>query len=155
MLKIDELANHLARNKERLVGSWIKSNSSYDGAICDVLNMEEDTVRYWDARWNGVHIEFKKGHSIWLDLVRYSETLLKSNKEASIKTMTLFFIPDRDRTRIQEVIGVATKDIINQLGLTTKQARELIALNQTVPRSLNAQASLTKKDLKGIATFVV
>lgn len=34
MLPTHELESHLARNKEKLVGDWIKNNSSYDGDIC-------------------------------------------------------------------------------------------------------------------------
>jgi len=74
---LNQLEQHLIENKNKLMGEWIKNNSSYDGYICDILNMTEDTVRYWDAIWNNQYIEFKKGNSIWLDIVRYSEILLK------------------------------------------------------------------------------
>jgi len=154
---INELKQHIASNKERLAGDWVTKNCSYDGGICNALNMEEDTVntRYWDASWNDCFIEFKKGKSIWLDLVRYSEILLKLNKAATTETVTLFFIPNGDRTKIEEVIGVSTAKIIDKLGLTIEQAQELVALHRAVPRSLNAQASLTLLDVRNIACFVV
>jgi len=117
--------------------------------------MTEDTVIYWDAIWNEQYIEFKKGNSIWLDLVRYSEILLKSNDDASKETITLFFIPNKLRDTIEEIICVKTKDLIKFINLNQDGAKQLITLNDKVPRSLNAQASLTKKDIRGIATFIV
>ena len=152
---IKQLQQHLIDNKEYLIGKWIKNNSSYDGYICDILNMEEDTVRYWDAIWNNQQIEFKKGNSIWLDLVRYSEILLQSNEDASKDTVTLFFIPNKTKDKIEEVICVITKKLIEYINLDQEKAKQLILLNKNVPRSLNAQASLTKKDIRSIATFIV
>lgn len=152
---IDQLKQHLTNNKDNLIGEWIQNNSSYDGYICDILNMTEDTVIYWDAIWNEQYIEFKKGNSIWLDLVRYSEILLKSNDDASKETITLFFIPNKLRDTIEEIICVKTKDLIKFINLNQDGAKQLITLNDKVPRSLNAQASLTKKDIRGIATFIV
>lgn len=140
------------RVANKLIGDWIKNNSSYDSYICDILNMTEDTVRYWDAIWNNQHIEFKKGNSIWLDLVRYSEILLKTNMESSKEIITLFFIPNKRKDVIEEIICVTTKDLIN---LDEDGAKQLIGLNEKVPRSLKAQASLTKKDIRVIATFIV
>lgn len=154
-LMIQELKEHLELNKEILHGDWVRNNSSYDGDICKLLNMEENTVRYWDAIWNGMYIEFKKGNSIWLDLVRYSEVLTKSNSDAEKETFTLFFIPNKERTGIVQVIGVRTQDIIDKLGLNEIYSKELLELNSIVPRSLNAQASLTKKDVTSISSFVI
>jgi hypothetical protein len=152
---LNQLEQHLIENKNKLMGEWIKNNSSYDGYICDILNMTEDTVRYWDAIWNNQYIEFKKGNSIWLDLVRYSEILLKTNIESSKETITLFFIPNKSKDVIEEIICVITKDLINLINLNEDSAKQLIELNEKVPRSLNAQASLTKKDIRTIATFIV
>jgi len=154
-LIIKQLKEHLENNKEKLVGEWITNNSSYDGYICDILNMQEDTVRYWDAIWNHQQIEFKKGNSIWLDLVRYSEILLQINTDASKETLTLFFIPNKTKDKIEEVICVTTKKLIEYINLNQEKAKQLILLNKNVPRSLNAQASLTKKDVRSIATFIV
>lgn len=152
---ISELKHHLEKNKEKLIGEWIKKNSSYDNDICKILNMKEDTVRYWDAIWNNQQIEFKKGNSIWLDLVRYSETLLQINPDASKETLTLFFIPNSTKDKIEEIICVTTKKLIEYIKLDKKKAKELILLKENVPRSFNAQASLTKKDIKKIARFIV
>ncbi|WP_456485285.1 hypothetical protein [Hydrogenimonas sp.] len=152
---IKQLEQHLEKNKEKLIGEWIKNNSSYDGYICSILNMQEDTVRYWDAIWNDQQIEFKKGNSIWLDLVRYSEILLKVNTDASKETLTLFFIPNKTKDKIEEVICVTTKKLIEYIKLDREKAEQLILLNKNVPRSLNAQASLTKKDIRNIAIFII
>lgn len=152
---LNQLKEHLVQNKSKLIGEWIKNNSSYDGYICEILDMKEDTVRYWDAIWNNQYIEFKKGNSIWLDLVRYSEILLKSNNDSSEETTTLFFIPNKSKDVIEEIICVTTKDLINFINLDEDGAKQLITLNEKVPRSLNAQASLTKKDIRTIATFIV
>jgi len=152
---IERLQQHLENKKDSLIGEWIKNNSSYDSYICDILNMEKDTGRYWDAIWNNQEIEFKKGNSIWLDLVRYSEILLQSNADASKDTLTLFFIPNKTKDKIEEIICVVTKKLIEYIKLDQEKAKQLILLNKNVPRSLNAQASLTKKDIRNIATFIV
>ena len=154
-MNIKNLEKHLIGHKENLIGDWIKNNSSYDGDICKILSMKEDTVRYWDARWFETYIEFKKGKSIWLDLVRYSEILLKVNSDASKETFSLFFIPNDFRDKINEIIGVKTNNIIKKIGLSENVANQLIDLKKIVPRSLNAQASLTVKDIKTISDFIV
>ncbi len=117
--------------------------------------MHINAARYWDAQWKTYYIKFKKGISIWLDLVRYSETFLKINEDASKETLTLFFIPNRKRERIEEIICVQTKSIIEKIRLTGEIASQLIKLNKAVPRSLNAQASLTKKDVRNLAEFII
>ena len=152
---ISKLKELLTEKISFLKGEWIKNNSSYDGDICQILEMKEDTVRYWDANWKGLNIEFKKGNSIWLDLVRYSEIVLKSNINSQKETFTLFFIPNDNKTEILEIIGVHTKDLITKVNLSSEIAKQLVALHSKVPRSLNAQTSLTKNDVRKIATFIV
>jgi hypothetical protein len=152
---LQELKKHLELNKEKLFGDWVKRNSSYDCYICDRLCMDEDTVRYWDAVWKGQPIEFKKGKSIWLDLVRFSEAFLKCNPEASKETLTLFFIPNKAKDRIEQIVCVETYKLIEHIGLNREQAKQLVELNASVPRSLNVQTSLTPKDVRNIATFIV
>jgi hypothetical protein len=75
--------------------------------------------------------------------------------ESSKETITLFFIPNKSKDVIEEIICVNTKDLINFINLNEDSAKQLIELNEKVPRSLNAQASLTKKDIRTIATFIV
>ena len=111
--------------------------------------------RYCDAEWNGLFLEFKKGRSVWLDLVRYSEILLKVGEEASQETITIFFIPNKRRTEIEEIIVVDTKILIEKLRLNAEIAERLIKLNKVVPRSLNAQASMTLNDIRGISKWII
>lgn len=151
----EELRNHLLILKKELQGEWIEKRSGYDKYICDALQMKPMKSRYWDAEWNGFFLEFKKGRSIWLDLVRYSEVFLKVNTDASRETITLFFVPTQYKDKIEEIIVVETKSLIEKLRLTDKLARSLVELNAYVPRQLNAQASLTVNDVKEISRWVV
>ena len=127
----------------------------YDGAICEVLGMIPRKSRYSDAEWQGMLLEFKKGKSIWLDLVRYSEILLKVTTEASRPTITLFFVPGPYRYEIEEIIVFETNHLLEKLKLNEKIASSLVALNEHVPRQLNAQASLTLADIREIAQAII
>jgi len=156
--KIIKLENLLKKSILLLNGNFVSKNSGYDGDICKLINgFEEAATRYWDCFWREelLHIEFKKGRSIWLDLVRYSEIILEKNEEAGVQTFTLFFIPDNERTKIIEIIGLETKKLIEKINLDKNDAIQLLDLNKTVPRSFNAQASLTVKDIKNISDFIV
>jgi hypothetical protein len=149
----DQLKKHLEAHKGRLRGDWIGKRSSYDIYICAILEMKGIESRYWDGEWNGLLLEFKKGRSIWVDLVRYSEILLGSAPKEAIETLTLFFIPAGSKDRIEEIIAVETKALIEKFALTADSARALVQLNKQVPRQLNAQASLTVKDIRGVAIW--
>lgn len=149
-----DLKLHLTTLLASLHGPWVNRNSGYEHELCSALQFAaEPKRRYWDASWNGYLLEFKKGTSIWLDLVRYSEIHLKVSEDASRETLTLFFIPKQ--TAIGRVICVRTCNLVAKLGLDDKAARFLIALKDQVPRSLNAQASLTVSDVVAISTFVI
>ena len=155
---LNDLEQYLKENIQNLVGELLNRNNGYDALICNILTeFDVDTSRYWDAKWTrkNLYIEFKKGKSIWLDLVRYSEILLKENDEARKETITLFFIPNSDKTHIEKIIGMKTSSIIEKLNLDENKANFIIELNKSVPRSLNAQASLTVNDVKQIADFIV
>jgi len=156
--KIIKLENLLKEHIALLSGSFVSKNSGYDGDICELIDgFEETTTRYWDCFWRDefLHIEFKKGRSVWLDLVRYSEIILGSSDESNIKTFTLFFIPDNRRSKIVEIIGLETSKLIEKNNLDKKDAIQLLDLNKTVPRSFNAQASLTLSDIRNISDFIV
>ena len=155
ILKLENLLKHYIRD---LNGAFVSKNSGYDGDICNIIQeFTETTTRYWDCVWESenLYIEFKKGKSIWLDLVRYSEIVLNKNTDARKDTFTLFFIPNNDRSKIVEIIGVETNRIIDKVKLDEKDANQLLDLNDNVPRSFNAQASLTVKDIKDISNFIV
>jgi hypothetical protein len=117
--------------------------------------MKREESRYYDASWESYFIEFKKGKSIWLDLVRYSEMVLKTTSESSKETITLFFPHNSNWTRIEHIIGVPTRKIIEKMNLNADRAKIILELRERVPRSLNAQASLTLSDVKKMAEFVV
>lgn len=156
--KVNKLKEFLKEHIFVLNGSFVLKNSGYDKDICNLLpEFIENTKRYWDAYWQveDMFIEFKKGKSIWLDLVRYGEILLETNEEAKTKTFTLFFIPNKERTEIVEIIGLNTKKIIEKLNLNKDDVEKLLNLNQSLPRSFNAQASLTIKDIKAISEFII
>jgi len=153
--KIEELKKILEKYKQSLYWDFVKNNSSYDWYICNILWIDEDTWRYWDAQFDWLKIEFKKWKSIWLDLIRYSEIYLWVNEDSREKTITLFFIRDKDRNKIIEIIWIETEKIIKKLWLDEEKSNILIKLNQDMPRSLNAQASLTVKDIRLFADFVI
>jgi hypothetical protein len=152
---VKRLEEHLTTNLYKLTGDWVNKNSNYEPFISDILEMNDDKCRYWDSRWQDFYLEFKKGTSVWLDLVRYSEIITEVNDAAVQKVFSLFFVPNKERERIVEIICVETDKIIETLKLDVENAKSILAIHQTVPRSLNAQASLTLKDLRQIATFII
>ncbi len=156
---LDDLRGHIGEKLASLEGDWVHKNSGYEQGICEALEMVRDKKqRYWDARWGNYFLEFKKGKSIWLDLVRYSEVLLRTSERARRRTYCLFFVPDAAGwagRRIEEVVCVDSRELIVKLELTEEQALALLGLKASVPRSLNAQASLTPKDVRQIAVFAV
>ncbi|MCB9896350.1 MAG: hypothetical protein H6839_18110 [Planctomycetes bacterium] len=157
---LNDLAIHLSGLKSELAGEWVNKNSGYDASLAQILQMSVEGARYWDAVWNGFPIEFKKGQSIWLDLVRYAEVQLGVDQQAQTETATLFFLPNRGRPRhrIDEIVCVKTSDLVRFLGLTTQEAQFLVQLSASMKaarRSLNAQASLKVAEAKSIATFVI
>ncbi|MRJ07489.1 hypothetical protein EDL99_01125 [Ornithobacterium rhinotracheale] len=155
---LNKLKEYLQKNIYKVKGEILKKNSGYDNILCDILNdFKVDTNRYWDAIWikHNIYIEFKKGKSIWLDLVRYSEIFLKLNTDAKKETITLFFVPNSKRDAIDKIICLRTSILISKLKLDEKQANFLLRINTSMPRSFNAQASLTVNDVQKIADFIV
>ena len=132
----------------KLSGNWIKQNSSYEVGLCKEIGWIPDENRYFDARYKELNIEIKKGKSIWLDLVRYSEITLGIGCQ---NTITAFFIPSKDKIFIDKILFVMTDKIIETLKIDISLANALIKLNSRMPRSLNCQASLTVHDLSKIA----
>ena len=150
-----KLEKHLKSNLFALKGTWVNKNCGYEDSICEILGFKAEKGRYWDAFWESHYLEFKKGKSVWLDLVRYGEILKESNEDACKEVLNLFFIPNEERVGIIEIICVKSKSIIEKLRLNDKYSTMLLELNEQVPRSLNAQASLTVADIRNIAEFIV
>ena len=156
--KVNKLEKFLKEHISHLVGNFVSKNSGYDKDICNILpGFKENTNRYWDSNWENedMFIEFKKGRSIWLDLVRYSEVILRINDESKIETFTLFFIPNKEHTKISEIIGLSTSKLIEKLNLHETDVEKLLNINKSLPRSFNAQASLTVKDIREISEFII
>jgi hypothetical protein len=151
----EQLREHLNTRKQDLKGYWILDGSAYEEDICDILKMQCRKSRYWDAEWGGLFLEFEKGRNISLDLVRYSEAVLKLDPDASVSTLTAFFVPTQRREKIEEIIVVDTKALIKKLDLTEDIARGLVALSKRIQRQLNAQASLSLKDVREISLWTV
>lgn len=148
------LEEHINSVISNLHGAWVKVKSNYELELCNRLGMKCEQSRYWDASWNGCLLEFKKGKSIWLDLVRYSEIRLKQNDLAVMRTETLFFLPDNNGERIIEVACVDSAKLMDFLGLSDDSAaKSILAINDKVPRSLNAQASVTWADIRKLQKF--
>ena len=139
--------NEVFKNKE----FWIK-NSNYEEELCKLINMELKRTRYYDAIWNSLKIEIKKGRSVWLDLVRYGEILLGKGEK---NTITMFIIPDKTKTNVHKIFLVKTEDIIKFLKINVEDAEFLLEIKEKLPRSLNAQASLTIKDLEEISFYII
>ena len=156
---LTNLKAHLQRRKPKLTGDWVDRNSGYDADLAALLDMEQATGRYCDAQWREHSLEFKKGRSVWLDLVRYAEVQL-GVEGARVKTATLFFIPNKEkpRERIDEIICVETHRLIQHLAITPQEAASLTKLAGRMKqsgRTLNAQASFKLAEARSIATFII
>jgi len=151
--KIKSLVECLKDKKSCLNGKhFLKKNSNYETELCQILGFEEKQNRYYDAVWNEIKIEIKKGRSIWLDLLRYGEILLGEGDE---DTITLFFISNKERNKVDKILIVETKKIIEKLALDKKYSEMLKSLKNQLPRSFNAQASLTIKDIEKISNEII
>lgn len=148
-----ELEKHLRERLPLLTGPWLKQNSSYEEGLCGVLGFTAAASRYWDATWGEHRIEIKKGTSRWLDAVRYSEIVLGTSEDTREEVLTLFFIPDKSKELITQIIGVETQSLVDHLRLTTAEAQQLVDLHKHFGRRLNAQVSVPKSALTSMALF--
>jgi hypothetical protein len=155
---MDELSNYLQEKKKELLGDWISKNSGYENEACINLGFNCETKRYWDSEYNGLYIEIKKGKSIWLDEVRYCEIFMSDkseNEECKKETITMFLIPSKDKQRIENIILIDTVKLIQYLNINTEWAERLLIRKKETARSLNCQQSMTIKDLKSIADYII
>jgi hypothetical protein len=153
-----EVFTHLEERIDQLSGDWIKRNSNYEKGACQNLGFNYEAKRYWDCEFNGTYIEIKKGRSIWLDEVRYSEILLSEeidNLECKEETITMFLIPSRDKERIDRIFLVDTKRIISFMNIDKEWAYRLLSRHKVTTRSLNCQQSMTIKDVENIANHII
>lgn len=151
----DDLKEHISTRLRRLKGNWVGKHSGYEAELCKACAFACDKKTFWDATWKDYRVELKRGTSIWIDLVRLSRVVRQSSEDAKQETLTLFFVSDKQRVQILRVIGVPTPILIRKFGLTDALAADLLRIKDTVPKSLNAQASLSLKDVQELAVFAV
>ena len=114
--KMKILNTHIKAKIHQLKGNWILKNSKYENDVCIQLNFVCEHNRYWDAVFTDIHIEIKKGKSIWLDEVRYSEILLcdtMNNDDCKKDTITMFIVPNKSKTYIDKIYLINTKKLDN------------------------------------------
>ena len=155
---MEKLHNYLKDKITDLHGEWISKISGYENDACVNLGFNCETKRYWDSEYNGLYIEIKKGKSIWLDEVRYCEIFMSDtsvNEECKKKTITMFLIPSKDKASIENIILIDTQKIIQFLNINTEWAKRLLIRKKETVRNLNCQQSMTIKDLKSIADYII
>ena len=153
--KMEQLNEYLHGKMEDLRGSWISKNSGYENDLCIILGFNCQKERYWDCEYNDLYIEIKKGKSIWLDEVRYSEIFMGINDKCKQKTITIFLIPSKDKNKIENIIIVDSQKLIDYLKIDAKSAEFLLTHREIINRSLNCQQSVSLKDLKSMADYIV
>jgi len=135
-----------------LRGNWINKNSGYEQGLCDEIGWiraPKNADRHYDAVFDSIRIEIKKGRThVWLDLVRYSEMIL-DNSELDI--VMAFFVCSAGRTSITNIYYVFTGEVIRFMNLSRETAEQIVKIKNILPRSLNAQALMTKKDIERLA----
>jgi hypothetical protein len=146
---------YLQERIRNLTGDWLKKPSHYEKQVCDILGFEFDSNRYWDAKFDGIKIELKKGigHG-WFDLVRYAEAYIQGGE--AMEVLNLFLITDPRRTLVKEIIGIETQAITRILN--PHRATQLIEFQKwakELVRDLNAQARFQPDDLEKMAILIV
>jgi hypothetical protein len=155
---MNELNIYLQTKINELNGTWISKNSGYEKEACLNLGFNCETKRYWDCEYNGSYIEIKKGKSIWLDEVRYCEILMSDNidnDECKKKTITMFLIPTKDKNKIEKIYIIDTQKLIDFMKIDKVWAEILLSRHKQTTRSLNCQQSMTIKDLRLIADYII
>jgi len=152
LANLSDLKEQLQRSLPLLRGDWVSGKRKYESFFASAIGATFKEGRYWDCIWQGIYLELKMGN-IWLDLVRYSEYLLERTPESHVTVVTLFM--RYKQQRITDIYAVSTENLIRALNLSTQTAEDLLRIRDEVPRSLNAQASLTESDIRKIAAFHV
>jgi len=84
LANLQDLKEHLQRSLHLLQGEWVSGKRKYESFFASAIGATFQEGRYWDCIWQGIYLELKMGN-IWLDLVRYSEYLLKRTPESHVK----------------------------------------------------------------------
>ena len=152
---MEQLNEYLHGKMEELRGSWISKNSGYENDLCIILGFNCQKERYWDCEYNDLYIEIKKGKSIWLDEVRYSEIFMGINDKCKQKTITIFLIPSKDKNKIENIIIVDSQKLIDYLKIDAKSAEFLLTRHEIINRTLNCQQSVSLGDARSMADYIV
>lgn len=152
MANLQDLKEHLRRELPLLRGDWVSGKVKYEIPFASAIGATFQESRYWDCIWQGLYLELKLGN-IWLDLVRYSEYLLKRTQESRVPVITLFM--RYKAQQITDIYAVTIENVIRALNLSTRTGEDLLRIKDEVPRTLNAQASLAVSDVRKIAEFHV
>ncbi len=154
-MEMVQVSAHLYERIGQLSGDWVKQNSNYEREACQLLGFNHEENRYWDCEYNGNYIELKKGRSIWLDEVRYSEIVLRDNPDSKEETITMFLIPSKNKERIERIFLVDTKRIIQFMKINKDWASQICSRKKAINRSLNCQQSMTLRDVESIANDII
>ena len=125
MSKLQNLKEHLQRLLPSLRGDWVSEKSRYEPFFALAIGATFQEGRYWDCIYQGIYLELKMGN-IWLDLVRYSEYLLKRTPESHVIVTTLFM--RYKEQKITDIYAVGTESIIKALNLSTRTAEDLLRI---------------------------
>lgn len=152
MANLNDLEEHLSKILNDLQGNWVSGKLKYENQFALAIGATFQEGRYWDCIWQGIYLELKLGN-VWLDLVRYSEYVLKQTPDSHIPAVTLFM--RYKQHKITDIYAVDIDNLIEVLNISRRTAKDLLRIRDEVPRSLNAQASLAESDIRRIAKFHV
>lgn len=147
------IVNAISKKINNMQGDYVVKMNSYEKDFCSLMNWECVDHRYYDCIANGMCIEMKKGTGMmWFDMVRYSEIFLKKGTQ---NTLTLFIQYDKNKKRVNEIYVIDTKKIIEFLQIDKETAEFAIKAYKKQKRGLNMQASMSKKDMRLIASHII
>lgn len=152
-IEMQPLINDIQLNIDKMVGDYVIKMNSYEKDFCTLMNWECVNSRYYDCVTGNNYIELKKGKSMmWFDMVRYSEIFLGKGTQ---NTITLFIQYDKTKKRVNEIYIIPTVNIIKFLKIDKDTAEFAIKTYNNQTRGLNMQASMSKNDMKSIATHII
>ncbi|MEM2145953.1 MAG: hypothetical protein QW279_11370 [Candidatus Jordarchaeaceae archaeon] len=96
MASLQDLKEHLQRIPPSFRCAWVSGKRKYESLFASAIGATFQEDRYWDCIWNGIYLELKMGN-IRLNLVRYSEYLLKRTPESRTRVITLFMRYKQER----------------------------------------------------------
>lgn len=143
----------LHNNINNMHGDYVVKMNSYEKDFCSLMGWECVDHRYYDCVANGMCIEMKKGTGMmWFDMVRYSEIFLKQGTQ---NTLTLFIQYDKTKKRVNEIYVIDTDKIVKFLQIDKETAEFAIEAYKKQKRGLNMQASMSKKDMRLISSYII